>query len=118
MDNLFTKLKLNSFFVSPQKCDFIGKQALIDGQNKQQKKRLAYISLQEHDDSNFPWGGEPILRNGSLVGSTTSVGYNFKAGQPVCLAYLEGGGRDFVVEGGRLEIEIAGTLFPVSVAFH
>lgn len=98
-------------------CDFIGKQALIDCRSKRQEKSLAYITLQDHDDDNFPWGGEPILRNGSVIGSTTSVGYCFKGGRPVCLGYLQGDGDDLFVQDGRFEIEIAGCLFPVSVAF-
>ncbi|KAL9975914.1 hypothetical protein ACROYT_G013133 [Oculina patagonica] len=99
-------------------CDFIGKQALLDGQDQQQKKRLVQITLQEHDDNNYPWGGEPILRNGSLAGSTTSACHSFKLGRPVCLGYLEGVGEDSVVQDGQFEIDIAGSLFPVSVSLH
>lgn len=98
--------------------DFIGKQALLDGQHQQSKKRLVHIALQEHDDNNYPWGGEPILRNGSLAGSTTSACYSFKLGRPACLGYLQGEGQDAVVQDGRFEIDIAGNLFPVSVSLH
>lgn len=77
-----------------------------------------HITLQEHDDNNYPWGGEPILRNGSLAGSTTSACHSFKLGQPACLGYLEGVGKDFAVQDGRYEIDIAGNLFPVLVSFH
>ena len=76
------------------------------------------IALQEHDDKNYPWGGEPILRNGSLVGSTTSACHSFKLNRPVCLGYLEGVGQESVVQDGRYEIDIAGSLFPVSVSLH
>lgn len=101
-----------------QNYDFIGKQALLDSQDRQPKKRLVHIALQEHDDNNYPWGGEPILRNGSLAGSTTSACYSFKLGRPACLGYLQGEGQDAVVHDGRFEIDIAGNLFPVSVSWH
>ena len=77
-----------------------------------------HIALQEHDDDNYPWGGEPILRNGSLAGSITSACYSFKLGRPVCLGYLQGEGPDAVFQDGRFEIDIAGNLFPVSVSLH
>jgi len=99
-------------------CDFIGKQALLDIQDQPQKKRLAHITLQEYDEGNFPWGGEPIFSNGSLLGSTTSASYSFKGDRPVCLGYLEGEGEDSVVQGGWCRIEIAGIFFPVSISLH
>ena len=74
-----------------------------------------HITLQEHDDDNYPWGGESILRNGSLVGSTTSACHSFKLGRPVCLGYLEGEGQNFFVQDDGFEIDLAGTLFPVSL---
>lgn len=98
--------------------NFIGKQALLEAQAQHQNKHLVCVTLQEHDDDNFPWGGEPILRNGSMVGSTTSACYSFREDRPVCLAYLEVEGQKSVVPGGIFEIEIAGSLFPVSVSFH
>jgi len=99
-------------------CDFIGKQALLDSQDQPQKKRLVHIALQSHDDGNYPWGGEPILSNGSSAGSTTSACYSFKLSRPVCLGYLLGEGQDSVVQDGRFEIDIAGNLFPVSVSLQ
>lgn len=99
-------------------CDFIGKQALLDTQDQPQKKRLAHITLQEYDEGNFPWGGEPIFSNGSLLGSTTSASYSFKGDRPVCLGYLEGEVEDSVVQGGWCRIEIAGILFPISISLH
>ena len=35
----------------------------------------------------------------------------------MCLGYLQGDGDDLFLQDGRFEIEIAGCLFPVSVAF-
>ena len=73
------------------------------------------IALQEHDDDNYPWGGEPILRNGSTIGSTTSTCHSFKLDRPVCLGYLEGEELDATVDDGRFEIDVAGSSYPVSV---
>lgn len=73
------------------------------------------IALEERDDTNYPWGGEPILRNGSSVGSTISASHSFKLDRPMCLGYLEGEGLDATVEDGGFEIDVAGALYPVSV---
>lgn len=99
-----------------KKQDFFGKQALLEGKAQHQKKVLVSLTVKEHDDDNFPWGGELIRRNGSLVGYTTSACYSIKERRPVCLGFLEGEGQDFVVQDEEFEIEIAGSLFPVSVS--
>ncbi|XP_067053975.1 pyruvate dehydrogenase phosphatase regulatory subunit, mitochondrial-like [Acropora muricata] len=93
--------------------DFIGKQALLESLHP--SKHLVQLTLLEHDDNNFPWGGEVILRNGSFVGSTTSACYSFRDGRPVCLGYLVGEGKNSSVPAGDFQIEIAGSLFSVSV---
>ncbi|XP_074618291.1 pyruvate dehydrogenase phosphatase regulatory subunit, mitochondrial-like isoform X4 [Acropora palmata] len=93
--------------------DFIGKQALLESLHP--SKHLVHLTLLEHDDNNFPWGGEVILRNGSFVGSTTSACYSFRDGRPVCLGYLVGEGKNSSVPAGDFQIEIAGSLFSVSV---
>ncbi|XP_022794248.1 pyruvate dehydrogenase phosphatase regulatory subunit, mitochondrial-like [Stylophora pistillata] len=98
-----------------KKCNFLGKQALLADDQQPAKKHLVQIALQEHDDDNYPWGGEPILRNGSMIGSTTSTCHSFKLDLPVCLGYLEGEELDAIVDDGRFEIDVAGTSYPVSV---
>lgn len=98
-----------------KKCNFLGKQALLADDQQPAKKHLVQIALQEHDDDNYPWGGEPILRNGSMIGSTTSTCHSFKLDRPVCLGYLEGEELDATVDDGRFEIDVAGTSYPVSV---
>ncbi|XP_015780112.1 PREDICTED: pyruvate dehydrogenase phosphatase regulatory subunit, mitochondrial-like [Acropora digitifera] len=101
------------FLFLPQNQDFIGKQALLESLHP--SKHLVHLTLLEHDDNNFPWGGEVILRNGSFVGSTTSACYSFRDGRPVCLGYLVGDGKNSSVPAGDFQIEIAGSLFSVSV---
>lgn len=96
-------------------CDFLGKQALLADDQQPAKKHLVQIALEERDDTNYPWGGEPILRNGSSVGSTISASHSFKLDRPMCLGYLEGEGLDATVEDGGFEIDVAGALYPVSV---
>lgn len=103
----------NHFLFLPQNQDFIGKQALLESLHP--SKHLVHLTLLEHDDNNFPWGGEVILRNGSFVGSTTSACYSFRDGRPVCLGYLVGEGKNSSVPAGDFQIEIAGSLFSVSV---
>lgn len=56
---------------------FIGKFALQRQNEKGVYRRLVHFTLEDdHDADNdvWPWGGEPIFRNGNFVGVTTSAG--------------------------------------------
>ncbi len=57
-----------------------------------------------------PWGDEPILRDGALVGWVTSAAFGHTLGCPVAMGYVrnaDGVDRRFI-ESGAYEIEIAG----------
>jgi 4-methylaminobutanoate oxidase (formaldehyde-forming) len=55
--------------------------------------------------------GEPIWRDGKLVGRLTSGMFGHTVGRPIGLGYVENGGQvvsDAYVAQGKFEIEIAG----------
>jgi 4-methylaminobutanoate oxidase (formaldehyde-forming) len=63
------------------------------------------------DPDAFPWGGEPVLRNGAPVGEVASSGYSRKLGRAVVMTYVRGAApvtREHVL-AGTYEIDIAGT---------
>ena len=90
---------------------FLGKEALTALKQAGITRRLTWFQL---DDSEpVLWGHEPIYRNGSYVGFTTSGSYGHTVGASVGLGYVSALGkvsRDWI-ESGQYEIEIAGARF-------
>ena len=50
-------------------------------------KRFVHFQLENYDVNLdlWPWGGEPIYRNGQFAGLTTTCGYGFALDRMVCL---------------------------------
>ena len=91
---------------------FIGRDALLKQQETGTKKRL--VTLAVDDPEAFPWGGEPILRDGKGVGEVTSSGYSAKYGRAIVMGYVRADqaiDRDYVL-AGKYELDIAGDRFP------
>ncbi|KAK3086664.1 hypothetical protein FSP39_021587 [Pinctada imbricata] len=120
------------FRVKFDKGDFIGRDALLEQKKKGISQRFAQFLLKDYDKDNdvWPWGGEPIYRNGKFCGTTTSSGYGFKVDRMICLGYVvdydDNGNRvlhqdmrSFVMDkDANYEIEIGGTRFPAEVKIH
>ncbi|MCA9198463.1 MAG: aminomethyltransferase family protein, partial [Planctomycetales bacterium] len=66
--------------------DFLGKTALEKAKSSDLKKRL--VSLTLDDPSIILWGGEPILRDGMVVGYTTSAAFGPTLGRSVAMGYV------------------------------
>jgi glycine cleavage system aminomethyltransferase T/glycine/D-amino acid oxidase-like deaminating enzyme len=99
------------YTVKFDKGDFIGREALLKQRERGAKKRLTILVLD--DPAAFPWGGEPVLRDGAPVGEVTSSGYSRKLGRAIVMTYVRGVApvtREHVL-AGRYEIDIAGTRF-------
>ncbi len=64
---------------------FLGRDALAKQQAAGVRKRLVLFTFD--DPAAFPWGGEPILMDGSNVGELTSAGYSRKLGRAVAMGY-------------------------------
>jgi 4-methylaminobutanoate oxidase (formaldehyde-forming) len=60
------------------------------------------------------WGSEPILRDGTAVGHTTSGAYGHTVGGAVAMGYVNCAKGDTApsVAAGRYEIDIAGQRYP------
>ena len=86
---------------------------------------LLLDNVEHHVDSDpWPWGGEPIFRDGKYAGSVTTAAYGFSIDKHVCLGFIhnyEGGDgesrKEAVVtsdwvKAGTYEIEMGGLRFP------
>ena len=87
---------------------FLGRDALVAQRAGGVTKRLVVFSLDDVEAR--PWGDEPILRDGALVGWVTSAAFGHTLGRPVAMGYVrnaDGVDRRFI-ESGAYAIEIAG----------
>ncbi|KAK2577534.1 hypothetical protein KPH14_003619 [Odynerus spinipes] len=112
---------------------FIGKFALQRQKEQGVAKRLVLFMLNEMDANKniWPWGGEPVYRNGEFVGTITSAGYGFATERLICLGFI-GWPRmkctqnstnivttDFIIEPmAHYEIDIAGCRFSAKPHIH
>ena len=97
-------------------ADFIGRAAAERQRGKPLARRLVQVAMVE--DGPMLFHGEPILRNGRIVGRVTSGAFGHTLGRSLGLAYLERAeGVDAAfVENGAYEAEIAGDRFPATVS--
>ena len=80
------------------------------------------------DEDPWPWGSEPIYRNGKYCGSTTSTAYGFTLDRHVCLGYVQDLNEqtgepnvitnDFILKNATFEVDIAGTRFPAKAGIY
>ncbi|XP_076045354.1 pyruvate dehydrogenase phosphatase regulatory subunit, mitochondrial [Oratosquilla oratoria] len=108
--------------------DFIGRSALQQQASEGVKRMYVQLVLEDHDPEvdPWPWGGEPIYRNGQYVGVTTTTGYGFTLNNMVCLGFVRkfnsNNEMDFVtteyVMEGSYEVNIAGVKYAASVGLH
>lgn len=93
------------------------------------KKMLVMLLLDNHshvcETDPWPWGGEPIFRNGVLVGRVTTTSFGFTLGQHVLLGFVHNPSKEddcFVsvpyVKSGEYEVEIAGIRYPAKVRLN
>ena len=93
---------------------FIGREALVAQRDAGIRKRLVQFTFD--DPAAFPWGGEPLLMNGRVVGELTSAGYSRKLGRAVAMAYARDDAllTDAAILEARYEVDIAGERFAVT----
>ncbi|XP_052816220.1 pyruvate dehydrogenase phosphatase regulatory subunit, mitochondrial-like isoform X2 [Mya arenaria] len=120
------------FRVAYNSKDFIGKDALLKQKQHGISKKFVQVQMENFDIDSpiWPSGKEPIYRNGKVVGLTTSSAYGFTLGKFVCLGYIhhsdESGNpvnttriQEYIKErGAQYEIDVGGTLYPVTVHTH
>lgn len=105
--------------------DFIGRPAIEKQAQEGVKKALVMFILDDpeynYEVDPWPWGGEPIFRDGKFVGSITTCSFGFSLKKHVGLGYLsnpdENGDMQKTsiqyVKSGAYEVEIAGRRFQV-----
>ncbi|KRX88711.1 Pyruvate dehydrogenase phosphatase regulatory subunit, mitochondrial [Trichinella pseudospiralis] len=144
----FNSLRIEKFYVrwgvdidwmtTPNECgrsfrvdfnkDFIGKDALLEEMQMCPRRLFVQLLFLGHDMRRDPWpfGNEPIYRNGYFCGFTTSTSYAFTIGCQVSLGYINIDGMrtadeaaDYVLDKYAVyEIEIAGKRFQVQLNLH
>ena len=91
-------------FVSMQKADFVGRQALVEEARRGPARRFVPLTLDRNGDADaLPCA--PVSHEGKVVGLVTSGGWSFTLGRSIALAYLR---RDLAEPGTKLDIEILG----------
>ncbi|VEN57203.1 unnamed protein product [Callosobruchus maculatus] len=108
--------------------DFIGRDALLKQREEGVKRMYIHLVLEDHDSEIdlWPWGGEPIYRDGKYVGMTTTTGYGYTFKKQVCLGFIENidsrGEKQTVthdyVTSGHFEVDIAGIRFSAKANIH
>ena len=91
---------------------FLGREALLEQREKALTKRLVTFVLE--DAAALPWGDEPILRDGRVVGSVTSAAFGHTLGRAVAMGYVRdpGGVDEAYVASGRFELDVGGDRIP------
>jgi 4-methylaminobutanoate oxidase (formaldehyde-forming) len=87
---------------------FIGREALLRQKERGIRKRLVGFILDTPD--RMLYHGEPIWRDGRLVGRITSGMFGHTLGRPIALGYVANASEQATTDwlmGGRYEIEIA-----------
>ncbi|KAF7265881.1 hypothetical protein GWI33_020628 [Rhynchophorus ferrugineus] len=108
--------------------DFIGRDALIKQREEGVKRMYIQLILDDHDMETdlWPWGGEPIYRDGKQVGMCTTTGYGFTFKKQVCLGFVENidadgqkqkVSNDFITSGD-FEVDIAGIKYHAKANLH
>ena len=86
------------FRVSLKKGDFIGRDALVKAKAAGPQQRLCTFTLERFAGA---VGGECILRNGKVLGVTTSANFGHTVGKPIAYGYIPVGETahdDFTIE--------------------
>ncbi len=96
---------------------FVGRDALLRQRAAGVRKRLVQFTFD--DPTAFPWGGEPILMDGRMVGEITSAGYSRKHGRAVAMGYARSRPdgpplTDEAILRARYAVDIAGAVFAVT----
>lgn len=108
--------------------DFLGRDALLRQRVEGVTRRFVMLVLEDHDTELdvWPWWGEPIYRNGELVGVTTSSAYSYTLQRHVCLGFLSSTNTDGspaavtadFINRGDYEVDIAGQKFPAKAKLY
>ncbi len=99
--------------VKLEKGEFVGRAAVLASKDTQ--KSYVICSLEIDSTGPDPWGGEPIEKDGKIVGYISSVAYGFRTNTTCAIGYLYG---SYEAERAGLTVDILGTPHPITVLPH
>jgi dimethylglycine dehydrogenase len=100
-------------FVHPNKGNFIGRDALVEGKAK--GLNWNFVTMEVHgitDGDSDARGSEPLYHKGKLIGRATNGGFGFRVSKSLALGMVQ---PAFAAVGTELEIKILGKLFKATV---
>jgi len=98
-------------FVKLDKGDFLGREATLASLDRPLPWVCVYLSIEPDGDVDGH-GGEAVLMDGRVVGTTSSVAYGHSVGAILAFAYVDPAAS---VPGTRLEVAILGAPRPARV---
>ena len=102
---------LDRFIKLDKECDFIGKKALIDWQQRGFENAFVTLQVNNIKDADAR-GSEAILKDGKVVGRATSGGFGFRVNKSLAMGLVK---PELAAIGTALEIEILGERYPAVV---
>jgi dimethylglycine dehydrogenase len=91
-------------FVDFDKGPFLGRDALVAWRDKGFTNKLVMLEVQGVTDADSR-GSEPVMKNGAMIGRTTSGGYGWRVGKSLALAMVK---PEFSHPGDEVEVRILG----------
>jgi dimethylglycine dehydrogenase len=98
-------------FVHPNKGAFLGRDALVEWQQKGFKNAFVTMELHGIEDVDAR-GSEPISKNGKVIGRCTSGGFGWRTGKSLALGMVA---PEFSAIGTELDVVILGKSFRATV---
>ena len=98
---------------------FTGREALVRQREQGLRRRLVQLAVDDRDVVLLH--NEPVLRDGVLVGETTSAAFGHTVGKDLALAYVtnpDGVADDAWVLGATYRLDVGGSLVPATVALR
>ena len=91
-------------FVDLDRGPFLGRDALVAWRDKGFANKLVTLEVEGAGDADAR-GSEPVMKNGAMVGRTTSGGYGWRTGKSLALAMVN---PEFSQVGGEVDVRILG----------
>ncbi len=111
LDRDITPLDAGLDFTIDWSKDFMGKAALQAKRKAGTENRIVSILFDDLDA--VPLGDEAVLKDGRIIGKTTSAAFGFRIRAPIALAAIED--VSVLKDTASVEVNIAGTLFAGSM---
>ena len=93
-------------FVDFDKGPFLGRDALIAWKRKGFENKLVTLEVQGVTDADAR-GSEPVMKDGAMIGRTTSGGYGWRIGKSLALAMVT---PEFSRIGDEVDVRVLGEM--------